>query len=94
MGFVSIVAWGYNDIKVFGGTTVAALPTISATTLEGAILELVIKLQELEKAATPPIDRANFTVDADTGEATISVDMPVTFSTGASGITVAANPYV
>lgn len=71
----------------------ASLPTIASTTLEGGILELAFALQDLEKALTPPADRVQISVDADDQTATISIEMPVQFSTSSSGVTVAANPY-
>lgn len=71
----------------------AALPTIASTTLEGGILELAFALQDLEKALTPPVDRVQISVDADEMSATISIEMPVQFTTNSSGVVVAANPY-
>jgi hypothetical protein len=72
----------------------AQLPQIAATTLEGAILELAVQLQTLEAALNPPADRVNISVDADAATASISIDMPISFSTGASGVTMAARTYV
>jgi hypothetical protein len=72
----------------------AQLPEIAATTLEGALLELAVQLQTLEAALNPPADRVNISIDADALTASISIDMPIRFSTGASGVTMAAQPYV
>jgi hypothetical protein len=72
----------------------AQLPQIAATTLEGAILELAIALQNLEAALNPPVDRVNIVVDADANSANISIDMPIRLTTGSSGVTMAAQTYV
>ena len=72
----------------------AALPEIASNTLEGAILELAVKLQTLEANLQPPADRVNITVDADAKTASISIDMPVNFATGANGVVMSAQTYV
>jgi len=72
----------------------AALGTIQANTLEGAFLEIAMKLQALESAATPPKNNVRIVIDADDKAATIRGEMPVNFATGEAGLTVSARPYV
>jgi len=72
----------------------AALGNIDSTTLEGAFIEIAVKLQKLESQLTPPKDNVRIVIDADDKTATIRGSMPVTLNTGATGLQVAASPYV
>ncbi len=72
----------------------ATLPTLQSTTLEGALLEVTVLLQQAEAAATPPLDRISLTFDADAKEAVINATLPINYSATASGVNLAAQTYV
>lgn len=78
----------------------ASAYTPDATTLEGQILESFQKLQELElayNAANPeeePLNNAQIAIDAETGNVTLTIALPVSIAVAEGGFEVTALPYV
>jgi hypothetical protein len=71
----------------------AAIGTIASASLEAGIIEIALRLHDAESGLTPPLDNVQVTFDSDAGEATISATIPVSLTTGASGVVIAAVPY-
>lgn len=74
----------------------AASVTTLATTLEGQILELITTANDQESALPEESNQGRFTVSVDTeaNEITVSATLLVNITTGANGVTLAAEPYL
>ena len=76
----------------------------TTTSLEGQVFEAMRELKQAEDAwiaaglaLDPPVTRARrvtFSVNPITGQATMSVNMPIGEADAANGVTYAANPYI
>lgn len=89
-------------IKGMLGTTfedfdMAAAIVTAGTTIEAQALEVATALNELEKAQSTdlePLSNVNVDLDAENGIATITISMPVTVASTATGFSVSATPYL